>query len=261
MADDPNHTISRIRAYWDEQASRFSAQVAATTHDPLLKRLEHATLTEWLRPELDTLELGCGNGVNLFHLEHILTGRLHGVDYSENMIEAARYAASQSNPPSRITFTVGDVLDDLAPIGTYPQVFTDRCLINLPSLDLQLQAVSNMSSVLPAGGHLFLLECTQAPLRTLNEYRQLVGLSPIPNHWHNLYLDEDEFLARTPVEVEHVRTVKFSSLYYLISRVFNARLTPEGESPDYMSALNELSCQLPSVGDFGPHKLFVFRRR
>ena len=91
--------------------------------------------------------------------------------------------------------------------------------------------------------------------------RVKVGLEPISYHWHNLYLDEKAFLEQIPSNLELVRIEKFSSLYYLISRVFNAKLTPDGERPSYLAEINKIAAQLPSVGDFGPHKLFLFKKR
>ncbi len=88
--------------------------------------------------------------------------------------------------------------------------------------------------------------------------RKQIGLTPIPYHWHNAYLDMDAFLAGAPSSLKHVRTEDFSSLYFVISRVFNAALTPPGEEPDYMAKVNEIAAQLPSMGDNGPLKVFIF---
>jgi hypothetical protein len=94
----------------------------------------------------------------------------------------------------------------------------------------------------------------------VNVMREHADLPTINNHWHNLYLDEKAFLDGLPGNIRHIETVAFSSLYYLISRVFNAKLTPEGEAPSYTAAINKIAAQLPSVGDFGPHKLFILEK-
>jgi len=253
--------LEKIKEYWDQQAKVHSEAIAATTHDPLQKELEYGVLRRKLRPEFNTLELGCGNGSNLFGIEPFMSRVLKGVDYSEHMIKAAREVSTNKGLTNKITFEVGNILEDLSKHGMYEQIFTVRCLINLPSTDLQLQAVKNMSSILVPGGTLLLIECAQSPLDRTNEYRELAGLDTIPYHWHNLYLDESTFLEHIPEELEHVETESFSSLYYLISRVFNAKLTPEGQSPDYFSPMNILSTKLPPIGDFGPQKLYIFKKR
>jgi hypothetical protein len=73
-------------------------------------------------------------------------------------------------------------------------------------------------------------------------------------------LDEPKFLERLPTSLELIATKKISSLYYVISRVFNAKLMPEGQSPDYLADINKISSALPSIGDYGPHKLFVLKK-
>jgi hypothetical protein len=89
----------------------------------------------------------------------------------------------------------------------------------------------------------------------------MVGLPSISYHWHNCYLDEDAFLAGIPPNLELVKVDPFASLYFVISRVLNAKLTPAGQPPDYLSEINKIAAQLPSFGDQGPLKLFVFEKR
>ena len=254
------HT-EKVRAFWNSQASQHAGDLLATTPDSLIKGLEIDALRAALDPSADTIEVGCGNGYNLLGLADFLEGRLVGVDYAPEMIKAARQAATARNDQARIRFMVGDVLGDLDFLGTFGQVFTDRCLINLPSLDAQVQALDNLRRLVRPGGRLVLIECAQQAQERLNELRRRVGLTPIPYHWHNVYLDEEAFLERVPEGLVHVETRCFSSLYYVISRVFNAKLTPEGRSPDYLAEINKIACQLPSVGDYGLPKLFLFQRR
>lgn len=254
--------IERIHEFWNGQARAHATGLAATTPDPLLKEIELAALARALDPDADTFEMGCGNGYNLLALAggH-LGGRLVGVDYASEMIAAAGRARAGHPARDRVAFAVGDALGDLAPFGTFGQVFTDRCLINLPEMGLQLQAVANLERIIRPGGRLVLLECSRQAQERLNGLRARVGLDPIPYHWHNLYLDEPPFLAGVPASLELVATDAFSSLYYLISRVFNARLTPPGRAPDYTAEINRIATRLPSVGDVGPHKIWAFRKR
>jgi hypothetical protein len=102
------------------------------------------------------------------------------------------------------------------------------------------------------GGKLALVESTEQGQECINLFRQKVGLTPIPYHWHNLYLDEPAFLARVPRFLRHVATDSFASLYFVISRVFNAKLTPAGQTPDYLAEINKIAAALPSFGDCAP---------
>ena len=155
---DYREKIASIRAFWDNQAIRHETDLAATTPDPLAKDLEIAALAHHLDAGLDTLEIGCGNGVNVLRLLRHLHGNILGVDYSESMITAAKLAMRGNPNSDRVRFAVGDILGDLQWLGAMPQIFTDRCLINLPSLDLQIAAVENLASILRPGGRLVLIE-------------------------------------------------------------------------------------------------------
>ena len=105
-----------------------------------------------------------------------------------------------------------------------------------------------------------LVESTRQGQESVNALRGKIGLDPIAYHWHNNYLDMPAFLARVPKTLRHCRTEHFSSLYFVISRVFNAALTPAGEAPDYDAEINRIAAALPSMGDSGPLKLFEFER-
>ncbi len=249
-----------IQEFWNNQALQHQTELAATTPDPLAKDLEIAALVRHLDPGRDTLEFGCGNGGNILRLLDVLKGRITGVDYAEAMIEAARKVVRDHPESKRVSLQVGDILADPEGLGTFSQIFTTRCLINQTSLDLQVQAVENMERILDPGGRLVLIESVSQGQEKINELREMIGLKSIPYHWHNLYIDEPAFLERIPASLHHVETDNFASLYFLISRVFNARLVPEGEEPDYLSEINKIAAQLPSVGELAPLKLYHFEK-
>jgi SAM-dependent methyltransferase len=253
-------SIDDIRAFWDKQGREHGAALAATNPDTYAKQIEIAALTRALDPACDTLEAGCGNGYNLFALSGNLTGRLTGFDYAPALVEAAQAAAGERPDADRFRFESGNILEDLSRFGRFRQVFTDRCLINLPSLDMQLAALSNLAGIVEPGGRVVLVESTRQGQEAINALRGRIGLDPIPYHWHNNYLDIPAFLHRVPATLRHVRTEDFSSLYFVMSRVFNAALTPPGEAPDYMAKINRIAAELPSFGDNGPLKLFEFER-
>lgn len=250
--------IEEIRGFWNEQARRHRHDLAASTPDPLAKELELQALQRALDSDSDVLEVGCGNGYNLFRLSGSLQKRLAGIDFAPDMITAAREAASEREDGDRFRFDVRSVLDDLESLGKFPQIFTDRCLINLPSLDLQLKAVENLLRILQPGGRLVLVESALQGQERLNDLRERVGLKRIPYHWHNTYLDETEFLKALSSHVKLVTVDHFASLYFLISRVFNAKLTPAGQEPDYLAEINKIACALPSIGELGPLRLYLF---
>jgi SAM-dependent methyltransferase len=255
--------IEAVKGFWNEQAQQHSVDLAATTPDPIAKDLEIKVLLRHLDPQRDTLEVGCGNGTNILRLAGHLRGRILGIDYAERMVEAARLALATcpGNEAGRIRFDGGDILQSLARFGRFPQIFTVRCLINLPTLEHQLAALANLASALVPGGRLILIESVRQGQERMNALREAVGLAPIPYHWHNCYLDQEAFLARIPPRLKLVEIDPFASLYFVVSRVFNAKLTPPGQSPDYLAEINKIAAELPSIGDHGPLKLFLFETR
>ena len=257
---DIRNPAREVQKFWNDQADKHSTDLDATNPDVLAKELELQALKKSLDSSVDTLEAGCGNGYNLIHLGATLRGRLVGFDFASSMIEAANKARAQMEDPGRFAFHVKDVLENLEDLGTFDQIYTDRCLINLSSLELQLQAVGNLARSLNPGGRLILVESTQQGQERINGLRERVGLDPIPYHWHNLYLDEDRFLAEIPSSLKHAKTENFASLYFAVSRVLNAKLTPEGEEPDYRATVNKIAFLLPSFGNYGPLKLFLFEK-
>jgi len=258
--DSHDRKTERIRKFWNSQAREHQTDLAATSPDPLAKDLEVAALVRHLDPERDTLEVGCGNGVNIIRLLDYLRRRVVGVDYAESMIDAAQQALDGHPESARVQFKVATLLGNLREIGVFPQIFTVRCLINLPSFDLQVQAMETFADALEPGGRLVLIESVQQGQEKLNDLRESVGLRRTPYHWHNLYLDEPKFLARVPATLSLVEIDNFASLYFVISRVFNAKLTPTGEEPDYLAEINKIATRLPSFGDCGPPKLFCFEK-
>jgi hypothetical protein len=52
-----------------------------------------------------------------------------------------------------------------------------------------------------------------------------------------------------------------ASTYYLLSRVVYAKLaSDEGIEPNYNAPINTIAVQLPSMGEFGYSKLWVWRK-
>jgi len=256
-----NIEIENIKDYWNDQGDKYLDSLKATTPDFLAKELELEALRSVLDKSKSTLEAGCGNGYNLFSLSSHLNGDLVGFDYSESMIKVANKTLyNELELQSRLNFHNANILDEIDFLGNFQQIFTDRCLINLTSIDQQIKALNNLSSILETGGKLILIESTQQGQAALNTMRTYAGLPEIPSRWHNLFIDEDEFFNNIPSNLKHIKTENFSSLYFVISRVFNAKLTPENKDPDYMSEINKLARNIPTFGNYSPLKLFHFEK-
>lgn len=233
--------------------------------DSILKGMEINSICLYLGDGAKVLDIGCGNGYSTIEFARRFP-KMHllGIDYSEKMIEIANemLKAESKEVQKRIRFEVRDILNLRLPKESFDIVTTDRCLINLPTKEAQQQALQNIYTLLKAGSVYVMCEDTQQGLARINELRKITGLSEIATRWHNLYIDENWFFSVSRRYFSLVETNNFSSLYYIASRVFNAKLAAsEGKQPDYHHPINQIAARLPSIGDYGPLKIFVLKKR
>ena len=255
--------VGKIRAHWDQQAEEHGEQPAATMPDRLLRDLEIATIAKYINDAEPVLDLGCGNGYSTLAFAERLPNHFLGIDLSERMIDHAEAARSRkpADIQQRVEFRVGDATAIPLPDASMSTVTTDRCLINLPSAELQRTALREVARVLKRGGRYIMCEHTQQGLEKLNGLRRIADLAEITTRWHNVYLDEAALRPTWEALFELELVDNFSSLYYVASRIFNARLAAdEGKEPSYDHPLNVLATKLPSFGDYGSLKVFVFRK-
>lgn len=256
-----------IRQYWNTQAEEFGADPRATTPDHWLREIEITAVSRVLS-SLDegatVLDIGCGNGYSTLRLANEHPGlRFVGGDYSPAMIARAREALGAADPAARgrVRFEETDVLE-IGEVAAYDVVVSDRCLINLPSFDLQRRAVDQIATALTPGGAYLAVENFLGPQERLNEQRRLLGLEPIPIRWHNTYLDEGQFVEYCERHFEATEVLPISSTYYLVTRLVYSKLCQtEGVEPGYDHPIYEIATMLPQLGDLGPVKLIRFQRR
>jgi ubiquinone/menaquinone biosynthesis C-methylase UbiE len=210
------------------------------------------------------LDLGCGNGFSTLQFAARRPGAYVGADYSAEMIAAAETARPgvALAAGATIEFQVADATQLPFADAAFDSVTTDRCLINLVDIEAQRVALKEICRVIVPGGRYVMCENSQQALGRLNHLRELAGLPIIGTRWHNVYLDEDALASTWNALFQLELVDSFSSLYYLASRIFNAKLAQDlKQEPDYNHPLNQLAARLPSFGDVGPLKIFVFRKR
>lgn len=258
-----------VKQHWERLAKRYGADLKATTHTPTIKRLEIAAIARAIRQAgidentpAEILEVGCGNGHNCLALNELFVGtRFTGVDYVSEMVAAARRERSS------VRFEIGDVLtlDQYADLGTFDVVFTDRLLINLPSLDDQLRALDQLAAKVRPGGHLIILENTIQAREQQNDIREAAGLSRRPPPDYNLYLDEIPFLAKARETLKLVSVDEFAALHdlmlYVLAPMVNGNII-DFDDPT-VHAATELLLACPDAGGahgVGQNRLFLFAK-
>jgi ubiquinone/menaquinone biosynthesis C-methylase UbiE len=260
-----------IKNYWEERAKQNANSPRATTDDVYLRKLELSTIvdtiTELPLPENSrVLDVGCGDGYTTLHVADALPKlRFLGVDYSENMIRTARQQlATQGGMTGRVAFKVGDAanLKEACGDDTFEIVMTDRCLINLTSLESQTQAIAQIAEHTRSGGYYIAIENFVEGQDNMNASRRAVGLPDIPVRWHNRFFKQAEFVAAAEPFFDEIRFQDFSSSYYFATRViYSAMCQMRGEQPDYEHEIHQLAVKLPWTGQFSPIRMVVLRRR
>jgi ubiquinone/menaquinone biosynthesis C-methylase UbiE len=243
-----------IFEHWRNSALTYGGALKATTKTWTAKTLELDALQRRLqalsvaldRP-LEVLEVGCGNGINCLELARSFPGwTFHGVDYVPEMVAAAEESRGLSPAPSMLRFLVGnavevDRVDGL--LTQYDVVFTDRCLINLASTTLQMQAIHSMSAKIRPSGYLVMIENSLRTYATQNRYRMALDLEARTPAAFNHFFNEDEMLPHldesglTLVDVEDFITLHDLVLYVLVPAI-------NGGEVDYDHPLVEAATRL-----------------
>jgi SAM-dependent methyltransferase len=244
--------MSDVVDFWNERANMGEA---AGTNDVVLKRLEIAELVKRVPFGSRVLDVGCGNGITLIALAEKNCCSGIGVDPAPAMIRQA----IDSNNSQAVRFQEGRHRS--LPDDTFDVSITERCLINLPDRIEQEDAFVEIMSRLKIGGRYFMIENSYDGLAKLNALRALVDLPAMMPPWHNLYFHEEDVRRWETSEYQLEQVVPFTSTYYIVSRVVNARLSAdEGKEPQYESPINLLSLKLPLFGDVGATRMWIWRR-
>lgn len=271
VVQEPSTVREGIKEYWEQRARENADSPQATTDDVYLRKLEISTLVDTIKklslPENSSvLDVGCGDGYTTLHVAQELSGlSFLGVDYSENMIKSARQRlAAEAGMTERVSFKVGDAtrLEEACGSDTFDIVTTDRCLINLPSLEAQQQAIAQIAERTKPGGFYIAIENFIEGQNSMNAMRHAVGLPDIPIRWHNLFFSEADFVGAADPFFTEINFKDFSSSYYFATRViYSAMCQMRGEKPDYQHEIHQLAVKLPWTGQFSPIRMVTLRRR
>ncbi len=233
---------------WDQRAELGEK---AGTQDLIAKTLEQRELLQMIPKDFDgrTLEIGCGIGETAALVNAVVPrGSLVAIDSAPRMV----LKALKANPD--IDFRTGDLFDIR---GNYDLIYTQRCLINIADQERAFQVIADH---LNPGGKYLSIECSQDGLDAINRARAKVGLPEIkPPFAHHRYLLDSEL-----EKVDCLRMLgwsEFSSTYYFLSRVVNAKLAADrGEDPDYDDPINRVALDLPSFGPWSQTRLWIWEK-
>jgi SAM-dependent methyltransferase len=271
--------MQQIRNHWDVLAKKYALDLKSTTKTPTIKQLEIHALARAIRASFpdasirrSVLEIGCGNGHNLFGLwKQLSSYSFTGLDYSPQMIESAR-SILEAHPDADMHFGVADILTlqlELLNATHYDVVFTDRCIINLNTWEGQQAGLRNCAERVKSGGMLMILENFAGSYSNQNRLRESSGLLARTPDPYNLFMSETAFESFVTGELGliHEYTDDFGSLhdillYVLIPAVSNGNVD---YSHPIMEAVTTLLTNMSDdfqnrFGSFGQNRLYVFRK-
>jgi ubiquinone/menaquinone biosynthesis C-methylase UbiE len=261
----------KVREYWQERASKYSGGKASTTDDVWLREAEISATVETLRElplprNAQVLDVGCGDGYSTLRVaQSFPCFTFLGIDYSEGMIRVARQRQeSERELGSHASFALGDVtnLEPVCGDASYDLVLSDRCLINLGSVEKQRDAIAQIARHTRPGAFYVAIENFVEGHDNMNAARSSVGLAAIPVRWHNQYFREEDFVEAAARFFEEIHIKDFSSSYYFATRVIYAAMCQmRGEAPDYHHEIHQLAVKLPWIGQFSPVRMAVMRRK
>ncbi|MCL4457705.1 MAG: class I SAM-dependent methyltransferase [Nitrospirae bacterium] len=244
--------------FWNEQAK---LKQFAGTKDLTAKFLEIEAIAGYIHDGMTIMEIGCGNGITAIELASRFKVNIIGVDFAEQMIVEAESIAAERKLKGTVKFFVTDVRDLPSFDTKFDLIYTERVLINLPDWTRQKKAIEDISYLLDEGGVYVMCENSQDGLDKINALRQRIDLPSITPPWHNRYFRDMELEQANIPGLKLEDIVHYSSTYYFLSRVINAWLAEQdGKQPEYDAPINRLALQLPSIGDWGQGKIWLWRR-
>lgn len=252
--------FEEIKKYWEDRAAGNSS-AQSTTQDFYLREIEYSVLSQRIEKysPRNVADVGCGDGRTTARLANKFRDKFFsGFDYSSFMVGNAKNHLS----PAGLVNIQFDQLDICAGLkDSFDLIYTTRCLINLPSWDLQKIAINNIHNSLKNGGIYLMVENFIDGQEHFNQVRKDFGLPEIKIREHNFFFDRNLLLdyAKGLFSVEE--ELNISSTYYLMSRVIYSKICSEtGQEPDYFDDHHRFAAGLPFAGEFGPVRLVCLKK-
>lgn len=245
-------TLENVQAFWSTEAEEWGHDPRVTIRDHYFRLAEVNLIRNVIRGR-NVLDAGCGTGWNSAFYAAVAKS-VTGFDYTEGLIERASQMLTDQKfrtdqcwagltpwgaPPmlNNMMFAVQDVLDLPYDPASFDAVVCQRLLINLPSWELQQQALANLVKTLMPGGILVIAEVTEDGHGRVNALRDIFGLDPLERYWHNLYIHHNQFMDAMEALPLKVLGPGNLDIYQFLSKVFYpAMVAPE--EPQFMSAFN-----------------------
>jgi ubiquinone/menaquinone biosynthesis C-methylase UbiE len=254
----------KIQSYWETRAAS-DPSISSTTEDIYLRDIEFRQLSNLLEKKMKVktvMDVGCGDGYTTCRLAKDFPDiQFVGSDYSESMIKNAMRRKNEQNLQN-IEFKLADISNtEIKNEELYDVIYTTRCLINLPTYELQKIAINNIVKKLRVNGFYFMIENFEESQQRFAELRKQYELPEIPIREHNHFFNLEATLRFLRDKFEILNVDNISSSYYIVSRIIYSKICQvEQRAPDYSDIHHQLAAELPFIGDFGPVQCISMRK-
>lgn len=253
--------------FWQQQAKIFGLSYQSSWSDFWAIYMEIKTILMFIKDNERILDVGCGCGFTDIEIAKQKNVKILGIDYVPEMIKAAKERLAHCNTKlkKRIDFKIGNILDLNEYKGDWDKLIAIRVLINLGTWENQKKALEECASILKRGALFLLSEATLQGYKNLNRMRTEFGLEELTMPPFNLYLDENKVVKEASKYFKLIDILNFSSTYYIGTRVIKPILS-KCMNKDEMIAnplteWNRFFSFIPSLGDYGIQKLFIFEKK
>lgn len=243
----PESTELKLR--YDKFAE--SLDYKTTACDYQLRELEINLGAKYMSDGQRVLDVGCGLGYA--PVQYALRNKVevHGIDYSEKMIEGAKRLLGETKPELRGTIALqhASVLELPYENNSFDVVTSSRCLMALLDWDLQKKSLVEIHRVLKPGGVYVMMEGTFDGLDRLNDMRTRFGLDQIAadgkDRLFTLKFHEHQLLEFIKPYYSLEYTQRFG-MYYFLTRIVQPLLVAP-DKPSYDHKINEVAREIAKI--------------
>lgn len=197
-----------VLGYWEKDN-------VESMYDKHLLKAEIDLITKHIHSGSKVLDAGCGEGEGTLTYSSIKEVSVCGADFSQKRLNKAHQRLRDCG---NVRLERVDFLGEYTLDNDFDVVVSQRFLINLQEWSKQQKVIRDLLGLLKPGGKLILLEGSKQGMDSLNEFRAVMEMSPIPPKWHNLFFDDDLLVDFMRGNGSKLLAVEGLGTYFLLTR-------------------------------------------